>query len=43
MPGKARDWGYTSYYENKETGETRLIYASYEHNGSVEQEIKSLS
>ena len=35
MPGKGREWGYASYYEDEETGETRLIYTSYEKDGSV--------
>jgi len=34
MPGKGRDWGYASHYED-ENGETRLIYTSYEKDGSV--------
>lgn len=33
-PGKNRLWGYASYYED-ENGETRLIYTSYEKDGSV--------
>lgn len=33
-PGKNRDWGYASYYED-DNDETHLIYTSYENNGSV--------
>ena len=33
-PGKNRDWGYASYYEDDD-GETHLIYTSYEKDGSV--------
>lgn len=33
-PGKNRDWGYASYYEDDD-GDTHLIYTSYEKDGSV--------
>lgn len=32
--GKNRDWGYASYYDDKDDN-TKLIYTSYEKNGSV--------
>ena len=38
MPGKGRDWGYASHYED-ENGETHLIYTSYENNGSVNRYV----
>ena len=34
MPGKNRDWGYASYYED-EDGKTHLIYTSIEKDGQV--------
>lgn len=34
MPGRGRDWGYTSCYED-EDGDSTLIYTSIEKDGSV--------
>lgn len=33
--GKNREWGYTSCYEDEETGELTFTYTSYEKDGSV--------
>ena len=33
-PGKNRDWGCASYYEDND-GNTHLIYTSYEKDGSI--------
>lgn len=33
-PGQSRSWGYASHYEDK-NGDTKLIYTSYEKDGSV--------